>query len=300
MTVRIGIDWGGTKIEAIALDETGAELIRRRVATPKGDYSACIASARDLVLGIEREIATAGSIGVGIPGTLSPATGLVKNANSTWLNGRPLKRDLESAFGRPVRVQNDANCLAVSEARDGAVAGAHVVLGVILGTGCGSGIAIDGEALEGHQGIAGEFGHVPLPWVAADEHPGARCWCGRNGCLETFISGSGFERDYFETTGTARSPQAIVEAAQAGDAEAAAAYRRYAERLARGLALLINILDPDAIVLGGGMSNIDALYADLPDLIAPFVFSDQWHTPIVRARHGDSSGVRGAAGLWET
>jgi fructokinase len=297
--MRIGIDWGGTKIEAIALDDDGAELIRRRVATPKGEYEACVTAARDLVLEIERQLDRTGSVGVGIPGTISPTSGLVKNANSTWLNGRPLQLDLEAALSRDVRLQNDANCLAVSEARDGAASGAHVTLGVILGTGCGSGIAIDGKALAGHQGIAGEFGHVPLPWMTADEHPGPACWCGQRGCLESFISGTGFERDFESATSQHLSSEAIIAAMAAGNADACAAYERYASRLARALAMMINILDPDVIVLGGGMSNIDMLYEDLPKLIGAHVFSDVWETPIRKALHGDSSGVRGAAGLWE-
>lgn len=297
--MRIGVDWGGTKIEAIALDDAGAELIRRRIPTPRDDYAACVAAACDLVLSIETELGERGSVGIGIPGSISPASGLVKNANSTWLNGRPLKADMEAALSRNVRVENDANCLAVSEARDGAAEGAQVVLAVIIGTGCGSGLAVDGKALSGRQGIAGEFGHVPLPWMAADEHPGPDCWCGRQGCLETMISGTGLERDFSAATGTAMTAEEIVAAMGSGDSRALAAYQRYARRLARGLALMINILDPDVIVLGGGMSNVESLYADLPELIAPNVFSDHWQTPIVRARHGDSSGVRGAAALWD-
>ncbi|MEI2384709.1 ROK family protein [Breoghania sp. JC706] len=294
--MRIGLDWGGTKIEAVALDDAGTELIRRRVPTPRGDYTGCINAARDLVAGIETETARPATVGVGIPGSISPVTGLVRNANSVWLNGKPLKRDLETALSRVVRIENDANCFAVSEARDGAAAGAHVTLALILGTGCGSGIAIDGRALDGRQGLAGEFGHTPLPWMTIEEHPGPTCWCGRKGCNETFVSGSGLERDHLATTGERMTAAEIA----ASDAPAAqATMRRYADRLARALAVLIDILDPDTIVLGGGISNVDRLYECLPELIAPRVFADAWSTPIVKARHGDSSGVRGAAWLWE-
>lgn len=294
--MRIGVDWGGTKIEAIALDDGGRELIRRRVPTPKGDYNACIAAARDLVLGIEEESGQPGTVGLGIPGSVSERTGLVRNANSVWLNGRPLKRDLEKALSRIVRIENDANCFAVSEARDGAAAGAHVTLALILGTGCGSGIAIDGTAHAGHQGLAGEFGHTPLPWMTAKEYPGPRCWCGRRGCNETFISGSGLERDYREATGEQRPALAIAASDASG---AVAALQRYTDRLARAIAVLVDIVDPDMIVLGGGLSNVNRLYTTLPPLITPHVFADTWLTPIVKAMHGDSSGVRGAAWLWE-
>ncbi|PTW57594.1 fructokinase [Breoghania corrubedonensis] len=294
--MRIGLDWGGTKIEAIALGADGAEQIRRRVPTPRDDYQACIATARDLVAGIEAETGETGTVGVGIPGSLSPHTGLVRNANSAWLNGKPLKRDLEHALSRPVGIENDANCFAVSEARDGAAAGAHVTLALILGTGCGAGIAVKGQALSGRQGIAGEFGHTPLPWMSGQEYPGPDCWCGRRGCIETFVSGSGLERDYLAVTGDRLT---AAEIATSSAPEARAAIMRYADRLARALAVLIDILDPDVVVLGGGMSNVEHLYERLPALVAPHIFADVWSTPIVKARHGDSSGVRGAAWLWD-
>ena len=295
----IGIDWGGTKIEAIALGEGGAVLDRRRVATPKGDYDGCMRAIAALVDGIEAAAGLTGSVGIGIPGAISPATGLVMNANSTWNNGRPLDGDLASALGRPVRVENDANCFAVSEAVDGAGAGFPVVWGVILGTGAGSGIAIDGRVLGGRNRIAGEWGHNPLPRPHDDERPGPPCYCGRSGCIETFVSGSGIERDHLARTGAALDGPAIVDAMRGGDADARETYRRYVDRLARAIAVSVNILDPDVIVLGGGMSNVDELYADLPGAIEPHVFSDRFATPVVKHRHGDSSGVRGAAWLWK-
>ena len=302
--MRIGIDWGGTKIEALALGSDGRELARERVRTPRGDYEGCIAAAVRLVAGLEARLGARGTVGVGIPGSISPETGLVKNANSTWLNGRRLDADLAAALGRPVRVENDANCLAVSEARDGAGAGAHVLFAVIVGTGAGGGIAVDGRPISGFQRNAGEWAHNPLPWMSAEEFPGPRCWCGKLGCLETFVSGTGFERDFAEATGgtptagESVTADEIVRRMRAGDEAARAAYRRYADRLARGLASVVNILDPDAIVLGGGLSNVDELYGDLPALLPAHVFSDACRTPIAKARHGDSSGVRGAAWLW--
>lgn len=295
--MRIGIDWGGTKLEAIALDRAGKTLVRERVKTPRDDYDACIRAVRDLVALAEERTGRHGTLGIAIPGTLSPATGLVKNANSTWMNGKPLREDIEAALARPVRIQNDANCFAVSEAADGAGAGYPVVAGVILGTGCGAGIAISGKALFGAQGIAGEFGHTPLPHMSAEEFPGNPCWCGRRGCLETYISGTGFERDYEARTGGPGGLRAEEIVALDNDA-ARAACHAYADRLARGLSTLINIVDPDIIVLGGGMSNADALYRDVPPLLGKYVFSDTVATRIARARHGDSSGVRGAAWLW--
>lgn len=294
----IGIDWGGTKIEVAALAPTGVVMARRRIATPRDDYKGAVTLVADLVRAIEADLGEAGTVGIGIPGTLSPTTGLVINANSVWLNGQAFDRDMEAALGRPVRVENDANCFAVSEAVDGAGAGADVVWGVIIGTGAGSGIAIRGRALGGRNRIAGEWGHNPLPRPRDDERPGPLCHCGRAGCVETFVSGTGFERDHHERTGERLSGPAIVERMRAGDPAALATYERYVERLARGIAHVVNILDPDVVVLGGGMSNVDELYRDLPRLVAPHAFSDAFATPILRNVHGDASGVRGAAWLW--
>ncbi len=294
--MRIGVDWGGTKTEFIALDENGDELLRERVATPP-NYDASIECVHQHITRIESETGAVGSVGIGIPGTISPATELVKNANSTWLNGKPLKRDLEAILHREVRIQNDANCFAVSEAVDGAGAGHHVVAGLILGTGCGCGIAIDGKALVGRQAIAGEFGHVPLPWMRKDEFPGPFCWCGKYGCLETWISGTAFQKDYKARSGDAELISGDVILAK--DTELSKqCYADYCDRLARGCALLINIIDPDIIVMGGGMSNITTLGSDTEALLSNYVFSDKVNTKIVQAHHGDSSGVRGAAWLW--
>jgi fructokinase len=284
--LRIGVDLGGTKIEAVALDATGREAFRKRVLTPRGDYEATIAAVAALV----RE-AGEGTVGVGIPGTLSRLTGLVKNANSTWLIGRPLKQDLERALGRPVRIDNDANCFALSEATDGAGVGARVVFGVILGTGVGGGIAIDGRVLVGRNAIAGEWGHNPLPAPTARDLPLPACYCGRAGCIETYLSGPGLERDHEALTQEKRSARDIAVL----DGEAV---DRYIERLARALASVVNVLDPDVIVLGGGLSNIDRLYTDAPRLWTRYVFSDHVATRLARHLHGDSSGVRGAAWLW--
>jgi fructokinase len=296
--MRIGIDWGGTKMEAVGLGPAGEVLARRRIATPQNDYPACIGAAAGLVRAIERETGLEGTVGIGIPGAISPATGLVKNANSSWLNGRPLDRDMAEALGRPVRVENDANCLAVSEAVDGAGAGAGVVWALILGTGAGSGIAIQGRALPGRHRIAGEWGHNPLPWPEPEESPGPACYCGRHGCLETWISGTGLAADHARRTGRRIAAEAVVEDLRAGDGAAAETWRFYVDRLARGMAHGVNILDPDVIVLGGGLSNVDELYGALPGAIGPYVFSDAFTTPVVRSRHGDASGVRGAAWLW--
>src|SRR3954462_192273 len=296
--MRIGIDWGGTKIEAIALNDAGAVLARKRIATPQHDYEACIAAATQLVREIETALGEAGTVGIGIPGAISLATGLVKNANSVWLNGRPLDKDMERALGRPVRVENDANCLAVSEAVDGAGAGAAVVWAVILGTGAGSGVAVQGRVLAGRHRIAGEWGHNPLPWPRDDERPGPACYCGRRGCLETFLSGTGLAGDHRRRPGQPLGSEAIVRRMRAGDPDARRTYDLFLDRLGRGLAHVVNILDPDVIVLGGGLSDIDELYADLPARIAPFVFSDAFDTPVRKSRHGPSSGVRGAAWLW--
>lgn len=296
--MRFGIDLGGTKIEILALDAGGAEVFRKRVPTPRGDYRGCIEAIAGLVGEAEQQLGAQGSLGVGIPGAISPATGLVKNGNSTWLNGHPLDRDLGERLSRPVKVENDANCFAVSEAVDGAGAGAHVLFGAILGTGVGSGIAIDGKPLTGRHSIAGEWGHNPLPWPKPDEMPGPACFCGRHGCIEQWVAGPGMVADHRRVTGEERSTAAIMASAEAGEPAAEATYRRYVERLARGLAHVVNILDPDTIVLGGGMGNIDRLYEDLPRLMPPWVFSDVFTTPIRKPLHGDSSGVRGAAWLW--
>lgn len=297
--MRIGIDWGGTKIEGLALGHDGRELARHRVPTPKGDYEGSVRAIVGLVAELERGSGETGTVGIGIPGAISPQSGLVMNANSTWNIGRPLDRDLADALKRPIRVENDANCFAVSEAVDGAGAGAEVVWGIIIGTGAGSGIAIDGRAIGGRNRIAGEWGHNPLPRMRADEAPGPLCFCKRHGCMETFVSGTGFERDHHEKTGETVAAAAIAEAMRAGDPAARATYERYLDRLGRGIAYVVNVLDPDVIVLGGGMSNVDELYADLPDAIRPHVFADAFETPVVKNRHGDSSGVRGAAWLWK-
>ena len=294
--MRIGIDLGGTKIEGIALAGDGTERARLRIATPAGDYAGTIAAIDRVVADLERRAgAVARTVGVGIPGTVSPATGLVKNANSTWIIGKPLDRDLETVLGRPVRLANDANCFAVSEAVDGAAAGAHVVFGVILGTGVGGGIVVGGRPLTGINAVAGEWGHNPLPWPREDERPGPPCYCGKKGCIETFLSGPGLARDFIAGGADA---QEIVRRAEAGDAEAVPALERYADRLARGLATVINIVDPEVIVLGGGMSNVSRLYDTVPGLWQKWVFSDRADTPLRRNAHGDSSGVRGAAWLW--
>jgi fructokinase len=292
--VRIGVDLGGTKIEAVAMLEDGRELVRRRVATPRGDYGATLDAIASLVLELEQTFSTGATVGVGIPGTLSPATGLVKNANSTWLIGRPLADDLPRLLKRPVRFANDANCFALSEATDGAATGAAVVFGVILGTGVGGGIVIDGHVVVGANAIAGEWGHNPLPGAHEEELPGPPCYCGRRGCTETFLSGPALMGDYDGTT----APDEIVRLAAGGDGRADETLRRYENRLARALASVINVLDPDVIVLGGGLSNIERLYASVPRLWIPHAFSDRLVTKLVRARHGDSSGVRGAAWLW--
>jgi len=296
--MRLGIDWGGTKMEIIALDAAGAERFRARRPTPRGDYDGCIRTVVELVAEAEAATGESGTVGLGIPGSLSPATGLVKNANSTWMNGQPLDRDLEAALGRPVRIQNDANCLAVSEATDGAGAGAHLVHAIIIGTGCGSGIAIDGRALRGANGIAGEWGNVTLPWMREDEFPGPECWTGHRGTIDRLCSGTGLQWDYEATTGTALTGADIVARMRAGERAAGASFERYVSRLGRAMAMAANLLDPDVFVLGGGLSNVAELYDRLPDAMAPYIFSDRYAVPIRKARHGDSSGVRGAAWLW--
>ena len=295
--MRIGIDLGGTKIEIIALDGEGRERFRKRVAAPRGDYPGTLDAVAALVADAEAQVGRA-SVGIGMPGAISPATGLVKNANSTWLIGQRLGEDLEARLARPVRLANDANCFALSEATDGAGAGCAIVFGVIIGTGTGAGVVVNGRVLVGANAIAGEWGHNPLPWPAADEWPGEPCYCGRTGCIETFLSGPGLARDYERAAGIRLAPEAIVQAAAGGETQARAALSRYESRTARALASIINVFDPDAIVLGGGMSNIGSLYEQVPKLWEAFVFSDRVVTPLVRAAHGDSSGVRGAAWLW--
>lgn len=296
--IRIGIDLGGTKTEGIVLDRLGNPLARRRVPTTRDDYAATVATIAGLVQALESETGGRATVGVGIPGTISPATGLVKNANSTWLIGRPLDRDLTAALGRPVRIENDANCLAVSEAADGAGAGCGVVFAAILGTGCGAGIVAHGRVLSGRNAIGGEWGHNPLPWPTDDERPGTLCYCGRRGCLESFVSGPAVAADHKAATGETLTAQAIIERAANGEATCEATFGRLVDRLGRGLAGVVNLLDPDVIVLGGGLSNATALYDRLPAAIAPWTFTDQLDTPVRRAMHGDSSGVRGAAWLW--
>ncbi|HEY4010813.1 MAG TPA: ROK family protein [Acidobacteriaceae bacterium] len=297
--MRIGVDLGGTKTEALALDESGRELRRVRVPTPQQDYAATVRTIASLVGELERELSIVGTVGVGIPGTIVAATGLVKNANSTWLNGRPLERDLSDGLAREVRCANDANCFAISEATDGAAVGAEVVFGVILGTGCGGGLVVQGSLLTGPNGLAGEWGHTPLPWMTAAEYPGPDCYCGRRGCLETWISGTGFERDFKRVTGRSLRSVEIVAAAAAGDGDAEAALQRLEDRIARGLSTVVNIVDPDVIVLGGGLSRIDRLYAGgVSSRLSDYAFGGNAATPIRRNLHGDSSGVRGAAWLW--
>ena len=299
--IRLGVDLGGTKIEIVALDASGGERLRHRIPTPRGDYDATLDAIAGLVRETERSLGVAQgtcTLGIATPGSLSAATGLLRNSNSVCLNGMPFKRDLEARVGREIRMSNDANCFAVSEAHDGAGAGAHVVFGVILGTGVGGGIVVDGAPLEGHNGIAGEWGHNPLPWPRDDERPGPACYCGRRGCIETFLSGPAFERDHLDHSGRRASTADIVAQADAEDAQARSSLARYEDRLVRALAHVINLLDPDVIVLGGGMSNISRLYASIPRLWGAWVFSDRVGTRIVRNVHGDSSGVRGAAGLW--
>ncbi|KQS49316.1 MULTISPECIES: ROK family protein [unclassified Sphingomonas] len=295
--VQIGIDFGGTKIEAAALDEGGQFLSRLRVPNP-GDYDRAVRDVRDLVLAVEAEAGALGTIGIGTPGSISPRTGLMRNANSLYLNGRTFREDLETAMARPVRMANDANCLALSEAVDGAAAGARSAFAIIVGTGCGGGLVIDGRIVEGANGIAGEWGHVPLPWPTGVEVPGPACWCGLHGCLESWVSGTGFRRDHESVTGQALDGAAIMAAARAGDVDATATLDRYIDRLGRALALIANLIDPDCFVLGGGMSNVVEIYERLPAVVRSHTFSDGWDAKIVQAVWGDSSGVRGAARLW--
>lgn len=296
--MRLGIDLGGTKIEIIALGDGGKTLARERVPTPAGDYDGTIRAIGDLVKGVEAKLGQRGTVGIATPGALSTKTGLLKNSNSTALNGKPVDRDIAAHLGRAVRIENDANCFALSEAVDGAAAGATTVFGVILGTGVGGGLVIDRKVVTGRNRIGGEWGHNPLPWPQPDELPGHRCYCGKHGCIETFLCGAGLARAYAAQAKTPLPAHEIAAAAADGDDMARAALRAYQDRLARGLASVINIVDPDVIVLGGGLSNIEALYGGLSELIARYAFSDAIDTRIARAIHGDSSGVRGAAWLW--
>lgn len=295
--MRLGIDLGGTKIEIVALDDAGAERLRRRVPTPRGDYPATLQAIAGLVQDAEAELGQRGSLGIGTPGAISRATGMLKNSNSTHLNGQPILQDLEALLQRPVKISNDANCFALSEATDGAAAGAAVVFGVIIGTGTGAGIVVNGQVLTGANGIAGEWGHNPLPWPEPDELPGPECYCGRRGCIETFLSGPGMAKLHHDATGATLSSAEIVARAEAGDAAGERSLQAYENRLARSLAHVINILDPDVIVLGGGMSNIERLYTRVPEIWGRWVFSDRVDTRLVKHRFGDSSGVRGAAWL---
>jgi fructokinase len=296
--LRIGLDLGGSKIEGILLSPEATELARYRIATPREDYAATIAAIVDLTSRLMQGIPADTTIGIAVPGSISPHTGLMQNANSTWLNGRPFDRDLEAALARPVRLANDANCFALSEAIDGAAENARTVFGAILGTGCGGGLVVDGRSLNGPRGIAGEWGHNPLPWMTRDEHPGPSCWCGRKGCLETWVSGPGMAADHARVTRETHTPIEIAARAKAGNVAAMATLSRHADRLARGLAHLVNIVDPDVLVLGGGLSQLSHLYELLPQLMAPYIFADHRSVAIKPPKWGDASGSRGAARLW--
>lgn len=297
-TLRIGVDLGGTKIEFVALESYGKELQRLRVATPRNDYDGTVRAIKDGVLKIEATLGRCGSVGVGIPGTISTITHTVKNANSTWMNGRPFDRDVSEALQREVRCANDANCLAVSEATDGAGMGKRVVFAAVLGTGCGGGLAIDGRVHSGRNGVAGEWGHTTLGWMRADEYPGPECYCGYRGCIETWISGTGLEADYQRATKIKLQGKEVIARCEAGEAAAVASLERYEDRLTRSLAQMINIVDPDIIVLGGGVSQVPRLYKNVPQRLKEYVFGREADTPVLVAQHGDASGVRGAAWLW--
>lgn len=295
--MHIGVDLGGTKIEVLLLDGNGRECFRKRVATPQGQYEATLGAIRQLVLEAEQWAGQPCTLGIGTPGAISPATGLMKNSNSVVLNGKPVHKDLETLLQRSIRIENDANCFALSEATDGAAAGAAVVFGVIVGTGTGAGIIVHGKVLSGANAIGGEWGHNPLPWPQADELPGKPCYCGKHGCIETWLSGPGFEMEYRQVCGIACASAEIVQMAEQGDACAEQLLQAYEERMAKSLAHIINILDPGVIVLGGGMSNIQRLYKNVPDHWGKYVFSDQISTRLTAPYYGDSSGVRGAAWL---
>jgi len=298
--IRIGIDLGGTKIEVIVLDADHEVRARHRTETPRNDYAGTLRTIGELVARVESETGQRGTVGVGTPGSLSPFTGRMRNANSVWLNGKRLDADLTEVLGRPIRMANDADCFALSEAVDGAGSGAHTLFGVIVGTGTGGGIVVNGRLLAGPNRIAGEWGHNPLPWPEDDERPGPSCYCGKQGCIETFLSGPGLANDLLRTTGRALTPQQIVAAAAAQDPDAEAALQRYASRMARALAGVVNLLDPDVIVLGGGLSNLDRLYREVPELVGRHLFSDGARIDLRPPAYGDSSGVRGAAWLWDS
>jgi fructokinase len=296
--MRIGIDLGGTKISAIALDKNGSTLFETRIGTPRKDYRGTITALRDLVTMIETSTGCHGSLGIGMPGSISPRTGLVQNANSTWLNNQPFHQDLREALGRDLRLANDANCFALSEAMDGAAQRARCVFGVIIGTGCGGALVLDKQLINGPRNITGEWGHVPLPWAQPSEHPGPSCWCGQKGCMETFVSGPALSNDHFQQTGELLSAVQLHERTKNNDTAALDTLSRHTSRLARGLAMIINIFDPDIIVLGGGLSKMAHLYEHLPTAIAPYLFADDKTVIVVPPKHGDASGVRGAAWLW--
>jgi fructokinase len=296
---RIGIDLGGSKIEGIVISPGAAELARYRVATPRNDYTATIAAIVDLTARLMQGIPAGATIGIAVPGSISPLTGLMQNANSTWLNGRPFDRDLALALATPVRLANDANCFALSEAFDGAAQNARIVFGVILGTGCGGGLVVNGRLLDGPQGIGGEWGHNPLPWTTFDEYPGPACWCGRKGCLETWVSGPGMAADHARLTEETLTAEEIAARAERGNGAARATLSRHADRVARGLAHVVNIIDPDVLVLGGGLSQLSHLYEQLPQLMGPHIFADRASVVIKAPRWGDASGSRGAARLWD-
>lgn len=294
----IGVDWGGTKIEVVCLELDGSELLRIRRDTPRGDYQACLQIVRELIDEAESKTDRTGSIGIGIPGSLEPVSRLGKGGSSTWINGQPVEEDLKQVIGRPIRVVNDADCFAASEATDGAAAGYSVVFGVIIASGTGAGVAINGRAHHGPNNSAGDWGHNPLPFASANELPGDSCYCGKSGCIETWLSGYSFSRDFVRHGGEDLKPSEIMKLKRSGDQRAIANYDRWIDRVGRGLSVVVNTLDPDIFVMGGGMSNIEELYQDLPQKIAQYTFSPVFATPIVKSMHGDSSGVRGAAWLW--
>lgn len=298
MKMRLGIDLGGTKIEIIALDNDGETLLRKRIKTPQGDYKGTLQAIIDLIEYTEKHTGQKGSVGIGTPGSISPMTGFMRNSNSTCLNGKPFVQDLQNQLQREIRISNDANCFALSEAVDGVAKGASVVFGVIIGTGVGGGIVINQQPLMGVNAIAGEWGHNPLPWATQDEQQGYDCYCGQQGCIETFLSGTGLERHYQKETGQQHSAKEVVEMSEQGNAICSQLLSDYEERLAKALAHVINILDPDVIVLGGGMSNVNRLYENVPKKWEKYIFSDVVMTRLVAAKYGDSSGVRGAAWLW--
>ena len=298
MNIQFGIDLGGTKTEVLALDSEGQNILRRRVNTPKNDYQATLKCIKQLIVDAEQELSIEGTVGICTPGSISPSSGLLRNSNSTCLNNQPFKQDLEKLLNREIRISNDANCFALSEATDGAAINAEIVFGVIIGTGCGAGIIINKQIINGPNSIAGEWGHNPLPWPDTEEVDPPKCWCGKSGCIETYISGTGFCNDFFRLSSFSKSSEEIVLSANAGDELSQVALMRYERRLAKSLAHVINILDPDTIVLGGGMSNIKSLYKNVPNLWNEYVFSDNVLTQLVAPIHGDSSGVRGAARLW--